>query len=238
MASGIAAGASAGAAIGTAIMPGIGTAIGGIGGGLIGAIPSLIKTDAEKENEKRLKELRRQQEMGTLGLTEAEMQSLFNREQAAISGGLQQAQSQIRAAGASGMQTGAGNELLRQQQAAQQQAALLAQTTRSIEEKNLLRKRELEDEIQARIAADSEYNQARAEALTGVAVSSMGGYADYENSKSMDIQKSKDIQAMSGMFQAQKGMTAADANAFATFLAGDPKTAGLLSQFANIGAGK
>lgn len=72
---GAASGATTGAAIGS-VVPGVGTAIGtGVGaviGAGIAAYPYLTKSDAEKENERRLAQLKMQQNMGTLGLTERE----------------------------------------------------------------------------------------------------------------------------------------------------------------------
>jgi hypothetical protein len=170
-------GAATGAALGTLLMPGVGTAVGGAIGAGLGAIPTLVKTDAEKENERRLNELRRMQEMGTLGLTEAEKQAIYGSQQSAIQGQMQQAQAQIRAAGAAGMQGGAGAEQLRQLQAAEQQAGLQAGAARQVEAQDLLRKRELEDEIQQRIAAQSLAKQERVEAAMQIPMAAAGAFA-------------------------------------------------------------
>ena len=137
------------------------------GGAAIEAIPSFLPTAQTRENKRRLEELQRMQEMGTLGLTEEEKQSIFGSQQAQIQGALQASQAQARAAGAAGMQ-GAGAAQLQAAKAAETQAALVAGAQRDLETKNLIRKRELEQEIQARIAAKAEKSQERAAALAKI----------------------------------------------------------------------
>lgn len=191
-------GASAGAALGTLVAPGVGTAIGaGIGAGL-GAIPALVKTEAELENERRLRELRRQQEMGTLGLTEAEKQAIYTAQQSALQGQLQQAQTQIRAAGAAGMGTGAGTEVLRQTQLAEAEARAMADAARGVEQKQLERKRELEDEIQQRIAAQSLAKQERLETAMSIPLEAAGGLAQQQIGSMLDIRSTLPQQGATG----------------------------------------
>jgi len=160
-----------GGGLGTIVAGPAGTAIGaGLGAALgagIEAIPTFMESDAEKENKRRLAQLKRMQEMGALGLTEAEKQSLFTGAQAQIQGQLRQAQAGIRAAGAAGM-GGAGAEALRQAKLAESEAALVGQVSRDVEAKNLERQRELEAEIQERIAAKSDYDLARRQALAEI----------------------------------------------------------------------
>lgn len=175
-------GGTLGGALGTFVGGPLGTALGTAAGSAIGAgieaIPTLMKTDAEKENERRLKELKRMQEMGTLGLTEAEKQSLFTGAQGAAAGQMRQAQAGIRAAGAAGMASGAGTEALRQSQLAEAQARQQAEISREVEAQDLQRKRELEDEIQARIAAQSQIQQERRAAGAGIASAAFQGGAE------------------------------------------------------------
>ena len=137
------------------------------GGAAIEAIPTLLPTAQTRENKRRLEELQRMQEMGTLGLTEEEKQSIFGSQQAQIQGALQASQAQARAAGAAGMQ-GAGAAQLQAAKAAETQANLVAQAQRGLEAANIQRKRELEQEIQARIAAKAEKSQERAAALAKI----------------------------------------------------------------------
>jgi len=137
------------------------------GGAAIEAIPSFLPTAQTRENKRRLEELQRMQEMGTLGLTEEEKQSIFGSQQAQIQGQLQAAQAQARAAGAAGMQ-GAGAAQLQAAKAAETQANLVAQAQCGLEAANIQRQRELEQEIQARIAAKAEKSQERAAALAKI----------------------------------------------------------------------
>ena len=160
--------------------------IGGGIGGTIDAIPALIKTDAEKENEKRLKELRRQQDMGILGLTEAEKQSMYTAGTNQIQGQLQQAQAQARAVGAAGMASGAGADALRQAQLAEANAAAAASVSQGVEVQNLQRKRELEDELQARVAAKAQSDQEALQAGLGIASGGLlSGSQAYQDAKTM-----------------------------------------------------
>ena len=167
-------GTFAGGPIGTAIGAGLG---GAIGAG-IEAIPTLMESDAEKENKRRLKELKRMQELGTLGLTEAEKQSLFTGAQAQAAGQMRQAQSQIRAAGAALGGSGSGAEALRQAQMAEGMAGIQAGISRDVEAQNLQRKRELEAEIQDRIATQAELQTARRQALAEIASAGVTGFRE------------------------------------------------------------
>ena len=152
-----------------------GSALGAAAGSALEAIPALIKTDAEKENARRLKELQRMREIGTLGLTDAEKQSLYGAQQSQISNQLQQGQQVARQAGASGMATGAGQEQLRAAQSAEANASLAAGAARNVEAQNLQRKRELEEETQSRIAAKSQYEQERLQAGLSIATAGLAG---------------------------------------------------------------
>ena len=160
-------GSTLGGIAGTVFGP-LGSTIGSLAGGALDAIPSFIKTDAEKENERRRKELTRMQEMGTLGLTEAEKQSMYTAGTNQIGGQLQQAQAQSRAVGAAGMASGAGAAALQQAQLAEAAAKAASGVSQNVELQNLERKRELDNELEDRIATEAEYKQARLEAAMGL----------------------------------------------------------------------
>jgi hypothetical protein len=233
MPSSIAQGASAGATLGTAFGP-IGTAVGAVAGGALGAIPALIKTDAEKENARRLKELKRMQEMGALGLTDQERQALFNNAQMQAGATMQASQALASGAGASYGVTGAGNELVKQQLEAEKQARIQSQIAQQVELKDLERKRELEDEIQQRTAAKGEYQQERISALTGIGTEALGAGAEYKLSKGRDIQAKKDTAVMSSIIQKKYNIDANDANSFASFLVSNPENAKLFVGYADL----
>lgn len=170
-------GAGIGGTLGTLLGGPLGGALGSAAGAAIGAgleaIPALIKTPAEKENERRLKELQRMQEMGTLGLSEEEKQRVFGRGQSQIQGALQGAQAGIRSAGAALGGTGAGTEALRQVQLAESEAKMLGDLSTKVSEQDIQRKRELEDEIQARIAQQTSDQQEALGAGLGIAKAGM-----------------------------------------------------------------
>ena len=147
--------------------PALGAGIGGAAGALLEGIPSLIETDAEKENKRRLKQLQLQEKLGQLGLTDAEKQSLFSAGQEQIAGQFNTARGGIRAAGAAGM-GGAGTAALQQAALAENQASLVGAVGRGVEARNLERKRELEEEIQARIAARSQEQMEVAGAISSI----------------------------------------------------------------------
>ena len=176
MANSVSQGAATGAMIGS-VVPGLGTAAGAVAGGLIGAIPSLIPTAADRENKKRIAELQRMQELGTLGLTEEEKMAVFGAQQAQIQGNIQANLAQSRAAGAAGM-GGAGAAQLQAARAAEAQAGLVAKAQRDLETADILRKRELEQELQARIASKSAKSQERAAAVSGALLGGFEAYAE------------------------------------------------------------
>lgn len=160
-------GSTLGGIAGTVFGP-LGSTIGSLAGGALDAIPSLIKTEAERENERRRKALTRMQEMGTLGLTESEKQSMYTAGANQIGGQLQQAQAQSRAVGAAGMASGAGAAALQQAQLAEAAAKAASGVSQNVEVQNLERKRELDNELEDRIATEAEYKQARLEAAMGL----------------------------------------------------------------------
>jgi len=150
----------AGTAIGAYVGGPAGAAIGGGLGTLVGTGLDLAggpdKSRLQLEQEKRLLELQKMKEMGILGLTEAEKQGLYQSGTNQIAGQLAQNRQLASAAGASGMATGAGQDILRGAAAGQTSAALTAGVTQDVMTKNLQRKRELEGEMNALNAAISE----------------------------------------------------------------------------------
>jgi len=144
------------------------TTIAGAAMGAVNAIPKLIPSLSEKQNKKALEELQRKQEMGMLGLTEAEKQALYNPATTQIAGRLREGGQIARQAGAAGMQTGAGSDLLRQTQAFEQGAAQAANVSMNVQAQNLARQREMEGDLSARQAQDNQYKQDRINSLIGI----------------------------------------------------------------------
>lgn len=226
-------GGMAGTAVGGPLGTAAGSALGAAAGQAISAIPALIKTDAEKENEKRLKELKRMQEMGTLGLSEAEKQQLYTAQQGQAAGQIRQAQSQIRAAGAALGGSGAGAEALRQAQLAEGMAATEANISRGIEAQNLERKRQLEDEIQARTAAESQTKQERVAALTGIASTGVDTFLTrFQQEKTIQGQAPSDaeIKALAKLYNVDE-QTAAG---LVTFMGKNPEAAATIPKYLSL----
>ena len=223
----------AGTAVGGPLGTAVGSALGAAAGQAISAIPALVKTDAEKENERRLKELQRMQELGTLGLTEAEKQQLYTSQQGAAANQMRAAQSQIRSAGAALGGSGAGTEALRQAQLAEGMAATEANISRGVEAQNLQRKRELEDEIQARIAAESQAKQQRLAAITGIASTGLEtGIAKYQQEQTIQGQapSATEVAALAKMY----GVDEATAAGLVSFLGRNPEAATSIGKYLGL----
>lgn len=223
----------AGTAVGGPLGTAVGSALGAAAGQAITAIPALVKTDAEKENERRLAQLKRMQEMGTLGLTEAEKQQLFTQQQGAAAEQMRQAQSQIRASGAALGGSGAGTEALRQAQLSEGMAATEANITRGVEEKDLQRKRELEDEIQARIAAESQAKQERLAAIAGIASTGLEtGIAKYQQEQTIQgkAPSATEISALAKMY----GVDEETAKGLLSFLGKNPEAATSIGKYLGL----
>ena len=175
-------GSVVGGSIGTAIAPGVGTAIGSALGGALGSYGAAALTnqsafditESERENQRRLAELRRRQELGTLGLSEREQQSLFMKQQGQIQGQLQQAQQNIRASGAAGMMSGAGLGALQQAQLAEGGAQQMATVQRDIEARNIEEAAKQRAEIEERIATKDEYELRRKQAREAMLEEALG----------------------------------------------------------------
>lgn len=170
----MAAGALTGALVGTALAPGVGTAIGAAGGALIENMPKLLGNEQSRYVRKRLDELQRMQEMGTLGLSEEEKKAIFGNQVAQIQGQLDAAQAQLRAAGAAGMQ-GAGAAQLQAAKAAETQAGLTAVAQRGLEAADIERKRQQEQEIEKLISMKAQKQKERQEAIAEIGSAAFTG---------------------------------------------------------------
>ena len=233
-------GGTLGGIAGTSFGP-IGTALGTAAGSLIGAgieaIPGLIETDAEKENKRRLAQLKKMQEAGTLGLTEAEKQQLYTSAQGAAAGQMRQAQTDIRAAGAALGGGGAGTEALRQAQLAAGMTAVEANISQNVEAQNLQRKRELEDEIQGRIAAKSETDQARVATAAGLAATGVQAFSErlaQEQTIQGKAPSKSEITAVAKLY----GVDETVAGGLIEFLGRNPDAAKSIGNYLSLSTGK
>jgi len=162
-----------------------GSALGSVGGSLIGSIPTLIKSDYEKENAKRLAELKRRQDLGILGFTEEEKQALYNAGTSATEKAAQDMRA-LQSVQAGALATGTGQagiaNALQQEQAVTARAAL----ERDLQAKNLEEKRALQNEIEQRQALASEAKSRRQAAAVSVTESGLTSIAaDLEHAKTV-----------------------------------------------------
>ena len=151
------------------------TGLSSVAGGVATQLPNLLPSKYERDQKKKLEELQRQQELGTLGLTEQERSQLEARLQGRSTAAQQQAiQEQQRLLAGGGMAIG-GQAMLGSQLA--QESAQRAQTeiAQSIEDQNIARIREQQDEIAALEAAQGEYQQKRRAAVGGIAGTTLEG---------------------------------------------------------------
>lgn len=177
-------GSGIGGALGTLIGGGLG-ATGGPVGGMIGssvgsmvgagisAIPQLMRSDYEKESQKRLLELKRRQELGTLGLTEREKEALY------LSGseGITKAAQDIRAlqgGTAASLATGAGVAASQKTMADEALIAQKAAVNKAIMEQDIAEKRAQEAELEQRKALASEAASRRAATRVSIAATGIG----------------------------------------------------------------
>lgn len=166
-------GGLAGTAIGGPIGGMAGQALGSVAGGLISTLPSLIKTDEEKLNQQRLKDLKRRQELGMLGLTEAEKQQLYSDQDSAA----QKAQQDIKdlqSGVASSLATGAG--AASRTFVAEQEALIRARAAaeKEVQKANLIERKAQIDEIEKRTMLGDQYKGQKQAAISGVAMTGIG----------------------------------------------------------------
>tara|TARA_R100000951_G_C2633961_1_gene178638 strand:- start:308 stop:952 length:645 start_codon:yes stop_codon:yes gene_type:complete len=138
-------------------------------GATIKNAPSLIKSDLEKEQEKRLRELRKREATGGLGLTEEERAAIEGRlNQGAYR--VQQQAGQERARLLAGGGGARGGQALEQATAMEQQR-MQQQTdvAQNVLELDIAEKQAERDEMMSLQAADSEMNKARQQAVANIA---------------------------------------------------------------------
>jgi len=158
----------------------------GAGGNLIAGLPKIIPSSFEREQKKRLEDLQRQEEMGTLGLTEQERGvlegRLGSRADAAANAAKQERERYL----AGGGGATAGTNLLGAQIAEGQLRSQNTAIAQAIEEQNLKKVAEQKDEIRALEAANAQYKADRAAALAGVAAGGFEGAVTASANKALE----------------------------------------------------
>jgi hypothetical protein len=133
------------------------------GASLVGGLPDIIPSKYEKDQKKELEKLQRQQELGTLGLSQREQNALMNQLQGQLSQGAAATQAEIQRLSAPTAQP--GQAMLGAQLAAMGQQQALGQAQQQLNALNLQKKAEQEQQIRDLAAAQAEYKRQRQEAL-------------------------------------------------------------------------
>lgn len=158
----------------------------GAGGSLIQGLPKIIPSSFEREQRKRLEDLQRKEEMGTLGLTEQERGvlegRLGSRADAAANAAKQERERYLSGGGAAG----AGTNLLGAQIAEGQLRSQNTAIAQAIEEQNLKKVADQTDEIRALEAANAQYKADRAAALAGVVAGGFEGATTSAMNKALE----------------------------------------------------
>jgi len=165
-------GAATGATLGTAVNPGVGTAIGAGVGFLGGALMAPGESDYEAYTEEQIKELKRRQEMGLLGLTSEEEAILRARFQGQISAARREQQEELRRA-AVDQDPGA---FMKQAAAAEGEVAKQAVAAESvIAEADLVKQQQEESELYELLAVQYDIQAAKEAEMWGAAADSAAG---------------------------------------------------------------
>ena len=140
-----ASGAATGASIGSAFAPGIGTAI-GAGLGAIGGAAFGGPSETEQARLKRLQELQRRQELGTLGFTDEEINVRLGAAQGQAQQQMQ-ADRQEQASLLGAQDLGAGSFAKGQQAQAQREQTVMAQLANQVQQENMQKAAQQEAEL-------------------------------------------------------------------------------------------
>lgn len=210
-----------------------GAQLGGLAGSLISAAPSLVKTESEKYNEEELRKLKRRQELGTLGLTEAEKQQAYT----AASGGLMKAGENLRdiqSGLASSLATGAGSALTKSALAEEQLLKQRADVEQEIMKQDLKRKEEELAKIEERTAVSDEYKSPRRGVAANIAMTGIGSL-DETIAQLKAARGAGPSPQQIEQFMALTGLDKNQVSAVLGKVASDPTTAGLLSGILGVG---
>ena len=140
-----ASGAATGASIGSTFAPGIGTAI-GAGLGAIGGAAFGGPSETEQTRLKRLQELQRRQELGTLGFTDEEINVRLGAAQGQTQQQMQ-ADRQQQATLLGAQDLGAGSFARGQQAQAQREQTVMAQLANQVQQDNIQKAAQQEAEL-------------------------------------------------------------------------------------------
>jgi hypothetical protein len=146
----------------------------GIGTEALGNAGAILPSQYERENKKQLKALEAQRAQGNLGLSSREKDALRAQRAAPLAAEAQRAQNELTRMSANSGLTGQG--LQTQASLATRTAAIKDAVEGDIQVQDLARARQQEEEYWARLAAQSQAQQERRQAVANVALTGAGAY--------------------------------------------------------------
>lgn len=209
-------GATIGGLLGGPLGTALGSGLGQAGLGVINAIPKLADTQLDTDNKRRLAELKRRQELGTLGLSEQEKQALSTNLLAPAQAQLQQGQNIQRQ-----MLTGAGQEQLRNQVAAESNAQIAGQASAGVQAQNLAEKQLQLEEKNALTAAVSDREAEKSAAIAAIATGGLSTFIESYGQEEM-IQGKQPTMAEASALAKVYGITPEEGMGMATFVTKNP----------------
>lgn len=131
----------------------------------ISALPDIIPSEYERNQREELKKLKRQQELGALGLTDAERSMLENQLQTKAQSSFDAAAAQRNRLLQGGMGVGGADKLLADAATAEAQGRIASANAQAVEAANLQKAKQQEQYMRDLEAAQGEYKRQRADAL-------------------------------------------------------------------------
>jgi hypothetical protein len=230
-------GAATGASVGSAVLPGIGTAIGAAGGAIIGGIvggATNAATAAEKRNNAKLAELLRKEEMGLLGLSEEEKQSLYEEQLGAVSKAARDVRAEQSGVAAS-LAQGAGRAAI--DRAIQEESVTRSRATaeRFIAAKDLDEKNRQLAEIETRLGVISDQQNANRQSMQDTAYSAMQ-QAAAEAERIKTVRGAKPSPEQLTALSAYTGMSEDQLGPALEYFASNPESAQILNEMLQQGS--
>lgn len=150
----------------------------GTGASVAKQLPDLVPTRYQAEEKQRLQTLLKKQQAGDLGLTDEERRLMEGRLTGGITAASEAAANErARFIAGSGTQVGGGQALLQAQLADEQKARAISEANAKIEEANMMKKQQQEEDILALRASIADVRAKRVAALGNVAAGALVAYA-------------------------------------------------------------
>lgn len=151
--------------------------VAGTAGAALRAVPSIKKSDLEKENKGELTRLKHLRETGALGLTPEEQQRIFSRQIDSAEGQLARDAAKAQQVMASGVNMGAGQQMLQAQNQAAQGARIKTDIQQGIEDMSAKKAAAQEQEYWGRLASDSQAKKERLAAIMSIPATGLEAFS-------------------------------------------------------------